>query len=70
MLLAHGKTYRKSRLERVGQRNGPYVTDRVFVEVKLCDGAIGLVRCWACHAQIIQNDGTAMSREFYAQRSP
>ena len=56
MPCARGKTDRKSRLERVGQRNGTHISDCVLIEVKFCDGAIGLVICGACHAQIIQND--------------
>ena len=52
----HGKTDRKSRLERVGQRNGTHISDRVLVESKRCDSAIGHVRCGARHAQMIQND--------------
>ena len=47
-----GKTHRKSRLERVGQRNGAFVSDRVVFERKCCNSAIGLVKCGACLTDI------------------
>ena len=56
------KTHRTSRLDRVGQRNGPFVSDFVLEEGKRCKRAIGLVTCGACHVQIIQNDALNSTR--------
>ena len=50
------KRIAKVALSASGQRNGTHISDRVLVEVKSCDSAIGLVICGACHAQITQND--------------